>query len=146
MGDNCYISSGIDLNPLCARNNGFVCVEKNALLKIGDQCAMSSPHIWSHKSITIGNNVMLGGNVTIVDSDCHSLNFEKRRIFDLDQKSKKVSPIIIEDDVFIGMNATILKGVTIGARSVVGAGSLVTTSVPADSIVAGNPAKIIKQL
>lgn len=55
-------------------------------------------------------------------------------------------PIVIEDDVFIGANCLILKGVTIGARSIVAAGSVVTRSVPADCIVGGNPARIIKRL
>lgn len=56
------------------------------------------------------------------------------------------SPIIIEDDVFIGMNCLILKGVTIGARSIIAAGSVVTKSIPSDCIAAGNPAKVIKHL
>ena len=55
-------------------------------------------------------------------------------------------PIVIEDDVFIGANCLILKGVTIGARSIVAAGSVVTRSVPADCIVGGNPARIIRRL
>lgn len=146
IGNNCYISSGSDMNPLCARDNGFICVEKAASLIIGDDCAMSSPRIWAHQRITIGNAVMLGGNVTIVDSDCHSLDYHQRMDVDLDQAFKKNMPIIIEDNVFIGMNSTILKGVTIGARSVIGACSVVTTSIPADCLAAGNPAKIIKSL
>lgn len=53
---------------------------------------------------------------------------------------------MIEDDVFIGMNTIVLKGVTIGARSVIGAGSVVVKSIPADCIAVGNPAKVIKRL
>lgn len=144
IGDNVYISSGIDMNPLCARNNGFICVEECARLSIGNSCAMSSPRIWAHQEIIIGNYVMMGGNVTIVDSDCHSLDFAKRRDARLDSRHKNSKPIYIEDDVFVGMNTMILKGVTIGARAVIGAGSVVTCNIPADCVAAGNPCKVIK--
>lgn len=146
MGDNCYISSGIFMNPLCASDKGFLCVEKGAILIIGNNCAMSSPRIWARQEITIGNHVMLGGNVTIVDSDCHSLNHVHRRDNIVDNKNAKCAPVHIEDDVFVGMNVIILKGVTIGARSVIGAGSVLVTNIPADCIAAGNPAKVIKRL
>ena len=145
IGNNVYISSGIDMNPLCARNNGYLCAEKDAKLIIGDNCAMSSPRIWAHDEIIIGNHVMMGGNVTIVDSDCHSLNYLHRRDIDVDMKNKVSKPVHIEDDAFIGMNTTILKGVTIGARAVIGAGSVVTSCLPADCIAAGNPCKVIKR-
>lgn len=56
------------------------------------------------------------------------------------------APVTIEDDVFIGMNCVILKGVTIGARSIIAAGSVVTKSIPADCVAGGNPAKVIKRL
>lgn len=145
IGDSCYISSGSNINPLCSKDNGFISVEKGALLTIGNKCAMSSPRIWAHQEITIGDYVMLGANVTIVDSDCHSMNHECRRKIAIDQHNKKNKAVHIEDDVFIGMNTMILKGVTIGARSVIGAGSVVTKSIPADCIAAGNPAIVIKQ-
>ncbi len=146
IGDNCYISSGLDMNPLCARSNAFLCVEKDAKLTIGDGCAMSSPRIWAHHKISIGNHVMIGGNVIIVDSDCHSLDYQFRKDINVDQQHKCNKPISIEDDVFIGMNVIILKGVTIGARSIIGAGSVVTQSIPSDCIAAGNPAKVIKKV
>lgn len=145
VGDNVYISSGMDMNPLCARDNGFICVEKGAVLSVGDYCLMSSPRIWALQEIVIGKHVMLGGNVTIVDSDCHSLDYEKRRDVRIDSQYKLSKPIRIEDDVFVGMNSMILKGVTLGARCVIGAGSVVTSSIPADCIAAGNPCKVIKK-
>ena len=74
------------------------------------------------------------------------MDFMIRRNPKLDHKSPKSSEIIIEDDVFIGLNSMILKGVTIGARSIVGAGSVVTKSVPCDSIVCGNPSRVIKRI
>ena len=86
----------------------------------------------------------IGGNVRIFDHDFHSLDASHRRNGKLDREKVRSRPVVVEEDVFIGTNATILKGVHIGARSIVGAGSVVTLrEIPADSIVAGNPAKII---
>ncbi len=80
-----------------------------------------------------------------MDSNAHSLNAGLRRDYNSDMKHKVDAPIVIEDDVFIGMNSIILKGVTIGARSVIGAGSVVTRSIPADCVACGNPAVVIKK-
>lgn len=146
IGSYCYISSGKDLNPLCAKDEGFIRVEKDAKLIIGDECAMSSPRIWAFHEILIGDHVMMGGNVTIVDSDCHSLNYRDRRYKEKDREKTINLTVCIENDVFVGMNTIILKGVTIGARSIIGAGSVVTSNIPSDCIAAGNPAKVIKQI
>ena len=96
--------------------------------------------------IKIGNNVKIGGGTTLIDTDAHSLSFKDRRNEISDVKNRIDKEIIIEDDVLIGANVIILKGVHIGARSIIGAGSVVTKDVPEDCIVAGNPAKVIKQL
>jgi len=90
--------------------------------------------------IRIGDNVLIGPGTKIVTAK-HPLNAEERRDWTVSG-----SPIRIEEDVWIGAGAVILPGVTIGARSVVGAGSVVTKDVPPDSVVAGNPAKIIRNL
>lgn len=81
-----------------------------------------------------------------MDSDAHSLSYVDRRESVQDMKNRIDREIVIGDDVLIGANSIILKGVHIGARSVVGAGSVVTKDVPEDCIVAGNPAKVIKGL
>jgi acetyltransferase-like isoleucine patch superfamily enzyme len=146
IGDNFYFSSGQHLNPLARNLQGCICTNEGAVITIGDNVAMSSTVLWSHQSITIGNNVQLGAQVIILDSDCHSLNYIYRRDLKTDQKNKNNAPVTIEDDVLIGSNCIVLKGVTIGARSVIGAGSVVTKTIPADSIAAGNPAKIIKSI
>lgn len=143
IGDNFYFSSGRHLNPLARNIEGCICTNEGAIITIGNNVGMSSSVLWAHISITIGNNVQLGAQVIILDSDCHSLNYIHRRELKVDQKNKKNANIIIENDVLIGSNTIVLKGVTIGARSVIGAGSVVTKSIPADSIAAGNPAKII---
>lgn len=146
IGDDFYLSSGNHINPLAKNIQGHICVNEGAKLIIGNRTGMSSPVIWVHKSIRIGNHVKFGANVIVMDSDAHSLNYLHRRDVSLDREYKKDEEIIIEDDVFIGMNTLIMKGVTIGARSVIGAGSVVTKSIPADCIAAGNPARVIKQL
>lgn len=74
------------------------------------------------------------------------MNYLDRRVGTVDQKNKKNKPIEIDDDVLIGSYSIILKGVHIGARSVIGAGSVVTKDIPADCIAAGNPCRVIKQL
>ena len=144
----CKLTSGYGINPLSRNLMASIRVEDNAIINIGNNVAMSSPCIWIKSKLTIGNNVLIGANVSIIDSDCHSLNYMDRRIgvtnHDALHTIKK--PIIIEDDVLVGMNCIILKGVTIGARSIIGAGSVVTTDIPSDVIAAGNPCKVIKSI
>lgn len=146
IGNNFYYSSGRSINPLCSNRQGCICVNDNAKIHIGNNVGMSSTILRAHKSIFIGDNVKIGGNVTILDSDAHSINWEKRRNIYEDAKDKQDKGITIENDVLIGMNTIILKGVTIGARSVIGAGSVVTKNIAADCIAAGNPCKVIKKI
>lgn len=146
IGDNFCFLSGRSLNPLSRNLRGCICVNDNAILEIGHNVNVSSIVLRAHKRISIGNHVDIGANTIIMDSDAHSLDYLDRRNFATDMKAKKDMPILIGDDVLIGANCLILKGVTIGSRSIVGAGSVVTKSIPADCIAAGNPAKVIKLL
>lgn len=146
IGDNFCFLSGRTLNPLSRNLRGSICVNDNAQLTIGNDVSLSSVVLWSHQSITIGSHVDIGANTIIMDSDAHSLDYQKRRNIVDDLSNKNDSPIVIGDDVLIGANCIILKGVTIGDRSVVGAGAVVTKSIPDDCIAAGNPAKIIKDM
>lgn len=144
IGDNLYLSSGYGINPLCANKQGTLYATQNATITIGKDVGMSSPVLWAHESITIGNHVKIGANSILLDTDSHNLDYMVRRGQWTDWGVSK--PIIIEDDVMIGVNCIILKGVTIGARSIVAAGSVVTKSFPSDCIIGGNPAKLIRQL
>lgn len=146
IGDDCFFNSGWGVNPLSGNKRGDMYVRSGAFIKIGNNCGFSSPIFFIHKGLTIGNYVNVGANVIFLDSDCHSLFFKDRRCIKDDERNKKDREIIIEDDVLIGMNSQILKGVHIGARSVIGAGSVVTKDVPSDCIAAGNPAVIIKKM
>ncbi len=95
-------------------------------------------------SVRIGNHCLLAGGVNISDNDGHPIDALARRTQPAPPDA--IRPVVIGDDVWIGGRATILKGVTIGDRAIVGAGSVVTKSVPPDVVVAGNPARVIKSL
>lgn len=92
---------------------------------------------------------MLGANTTIIDKDSHPLHFRDRfaahygRDPQLSDTSTKEAPVVIEDDVFIGMHTIILKGATTGRGALVAAGNLVTRDVPPGAIVGGVPARIV---
>lgn len=146
LGDDFLFTSGAGYNPLCRNIRGEIVAEKNANISVGNHVHISSACIWARKSITIGNNVKIGGDTLILDSDSHSLNYLDRRIGKdhLDSSNAKSADVVISDDVLIGTRCIILKGVHIGARSVIGGGSIVTKDIPADCIAAGNPCKVIK--
>lgn len=143
IGDNFYFSSGDAINPISSNLQGAIYLENGASLKIGNHVGMSSTRMWIHDSVTIGDNVKIGACVLITDTDAHPMDYMARRTTGEGTKS---APIVIEDDVWVGAHSIILKGVTIGARSVIGAGSVVTRSIPADCVAAGNPCKVIKIL
>lgn len=143
IGDNFYLSSGNGVNPIASNLQADVYVEPGANLTIGNNVGMSSTRLWIHESARIGNNVKIGGCVLITDTDAHPMDYMARRS---SNEGTKSAPVVIEDDVWIGAHCIILKGVTIGARSVIGAGSVVTKSIPADCVAAGNPCRVIKSL
>ena len=119
-------------------------VQDNAKMKIGDNSGFSGTSIFCACNISIGRYCNIGGNTFIWDTDFHPLDYIKRR--NNDESSIISKPIFIGDDVFIGANCIVLKGVNIGNRSIIGAGSVVTGIIPPDEVWAGNPAKFIKKL
>lgn len=144
IGNNFAFYSGAGYNPLARNIMGSLEMEKNAILNIGNNVGMSSTALRVYKSCKIGDNVKIGADTIIMDSDAHSLNYLYRRDGSLDRPNANKRGIIIEDDVLIGMRCIVLKGVTIGARSIIGSGSVVTKNIPSDCIAAGNPCKVIK--
>lgn len=140
IGNNCKFNSRKNsiitgLYQPCS----FVTLQKDAQIIFGNNSGASGLNIAARKKITIGNNVLIGANCTIVDNDFHHPNPNLREQY-LDIPTK---PVIIEDNVFIGYNSFILKGVTIGRNSVIGANSVVFSSIPENSIALGNPCKVI---
>lgn len=144
IGNNVVIKSGDGYNALARNIQASLCIEQGAKLIIGNHVGLSSPCILASKGIYIGNNCIIGADCLLLDTDSHNINYLLRRDWINDAPTSSKSEIYIEDDVMIGARCIILKGVRIGARTVIGAGSVVTKSLPADCIAAGNPCKIIK--
>ena len=144
FGSNFCLRSTLRSNPLGSNHPVILCTwQEGAVLEIGDNFGITGGTICVAERITIGNNVNVGANSSIIDTDFHPLDPEMRKQM---PQGAATAPIRIEDDVFIGMNCLILKGVTIGRSSVIGAGSVVTRDVPCGVIVAGNPVKVIREL
>lgn len=123
-------------NGFSIGDNAYIIVRKNAVLHFGGGYINSNAQIVCNQSITFGNGVAIADGVLIRDCDDHDVQYEGY---------KKVAPVVIGDHVWIGQRATILKGVTIGENAIVAAGSVVTKDVPANTIVGGVPAKVIRE-
>ncbi|MGN0841514.1 MAG: acyltransferase [Candidatus Ornithospirochaeta sp.] len=162
--------AGDDLT-LCPRSNIF---SKPGNIKVGNSCLIygtvysmddgkitignntcifEKSFIGSQQDVRIGNCVIISNNVKIYDNNNHPTEPSIRHEMCLNGffgdawkwKHSKIAPVVIEDDVWIGERSTILKGVTIGKGSIVASNSVVTKSVPPYSIVAGNPARVVKE-
>lgn len=145
IGDGTVFNSRFSMNPVGLVNPTFLDTRAGGRIDIGANSGFSSVIISSMSSITIGSNVKVGGNVRIFDHDFHAVEWQNRRSPE-NRAAVRTKPVEIGDDVFIGTNAVLLKGASIGARSIVAAGSVVFgLSVPPDSLVKGNPAIIVKR-
>jgi acetyltransferase-like isoleucine patch superfamily enzyme len=140
---------------VCSTMDGVhFAVGEQGYVEIGDYCYFTSAVILCELEVRIGNYVVIGWNASITDTDFHPIG-PAERIADAIACSPLGKgrprpeivrrPVIIEDDVWIGPNATILKGVRIGCGARVEAGALVTRDVPAGSRVIGNPAQVIAE-
>lgn len=144
-----FIGSGFKMNnremanPIGRFNACSFVVRRGAKLCIGNNVGISSSAIYCQKDISIGDNVNIGGNVVIYDTDFHSKSSNDRLERSADIQNTITKSVKICDNVFIGAHSTILKGVTIGQNSIVGACSVVTKDIPSNEIWAGNPAHYI---
>ncbi len=112
-----------------------------AVIRIGEHCALSNNvSVIAMRSVEIGQACLIGELVTILDSDFHGVDPERRRV------DPGAEPVRIEDNVWLGSRVIVQKGVTIGANSVVAAGAVVTSAVPPNVIVAGVPARVVRSL
>lgn len=135
IGNNCIFNSSSlfnyrGINHACIIQTG----KEGAEILIGNDCGFSGISIVCKCKVVIGNHVNIGANSILGDYDDHP-----------DLYKTEPAPIYIKDNVWIGMNVIILKGVTIGENTVIGAGSIVTKDIPANVVAAGNPCKVIKQ-
>jgi len=124
--DNCQFYTGVRME-----------VGKNAVLRIGKGTYLNrNTLVVANSSVDIGRNCKISWDVVIMDTDQHVLG----------NPDDASGPVVIEDDVWIGCRAIVLKGVRVGKGAVIGAGSVVTKDVPAYTVVGGVPAKVIKTL
>ncbi|MFH1136935.1 MAG: acyltransferase [Pseudomonadota bacterium] len=115
-------------------------LEGQGRITIGDNCLICpGVRLGSARGISIGDNSMLANGVYVTDSDWHG-------IYNRIAPGDKAAPVRIEENAWIGDSAIICKGVVIGRNSIVGAGAVVTTDIPANAIAAGNPARVVRDL
>ena len=145
LGNHVTINSSF-LSNLTGINHRTIIVTRlpKSKITIGDNVGISGATIYARDGIAIGNNVLIGANCKIIDSDFHPLDMEARRRDDKDQIVDR--PIVIEDDCFLGTDSLILKGTVLKRGCVVGAGTVVSGSFEPGSVIVGNPGKVIKRL
>ena len=114
----------------------------DAVLSVGDYCILNGVTIHCRTRVEIGKFCLFGPGAALIDNDSHrtSTNVAERR------KPPRSAPIILGDNVWIGMNSLVLKGVEIGKNAIVAAHAVVTKDVPENALVAGNPARVVKSL
>lgn len=148
--------SGADVGLRVGRDVTFwrtsLAAEENGYIEVGDGSYLANAALVCTEQITIGARCLVAGGVTICDSDFHPVA-PAARLADTIAISPRgdrthrppidVRPVVIGDDVWIGWNATVLKGVTVGDGAVIAAGALVLRDVPAGATVAGNPARVV---
>lgn len=142
--DNVRINSGKQYNIIGGDTRTVFRTVGTGKIDIGCNSGISNSTFVAASSITIGENVLIGGSCKFYDTDFHPIDVNDRLNDNKDEI--KTAPIEIQDNVFIGAHCIVLKGVTIGQGSVIGAGSVVTKSVPERELWAGNPAHFIRKI
>lgn len=140
IGNSFCMGNSIMTNATGIKGKCKIDVRKNAKLFIGENVGITLTTIDCFKQITIGDGVRIGFGTHILDTDFHSLDPTIRLS---SNDVGKTAPVSIEKNVFIGAHSIILKGVTIGEGSVIGAGSVISKNIPPHTVAAGNPAKIL---
>ena len=152
IGDNVTIKSSF-LSNLVGLYSKTIIVTRapGAYIRIGNNVGMSGVTIYARKGIEIGENTAIGGNTKILDNDFHPIEAEARNKLLADKNGGDsdlvpAKPIKIGKNCFIGCNAIILKGTELGDGCVVGAGAVVSGKFEANSVIVGNPARVIKKV
>lgn len=144
IGEGTYIQSDFFSNLLGLYQRCIIIAKYGGEIIIGKNCGLSGATVYAFESIRIGNDTLIGVNCKIVDNDFHPTERQYRKPEYIESHTKR-SPVIIGDNCFIGMNSIILKGTKLGNNVIVGAGSVVHGTFPDNCIIAGNPARIIKE-
>lgn len=142
IGDNVQINSNFWSNLLGLYQRTIIIARGTGEIKIGNNVGISGTTIYAHDRIEIGDDCLIGANVKIIDNDFHPIDpIERKNNGNIPHK-----PVIIGNNVFIGMNSVILKGSVIGDNCVIGAGSVVHGVFEDNCIIAGNPAKVVRRV
>ena len=147
--ENVIINSGRNYNIIGGDIRTSIIVRKNATCEIGNNVGISNSTFVCTTNITIEDDVLIGGDCRFFDTDFHSLDYVSRTNTyknGIPDGNVKSSPISIKKGAWIGGGCIILKGVTIGAKSVIGAGSIVSKDIPDNELWAGNPIQFIRKL
>ena len=135
IGNNCSFNSNDRFNGRGINHKCILQTAENGQIIIGNRCGFSGVSIVSSIGVTIGNDVICGTNVMIGDRNDHENRYPEWQ----------PKPVNVGNNVWIGMNSIIMRGVTIGDNSIIGAGSIVTKDIPADVVAVGSPCKVIKK-
>jgi len=145
LGKNVKLSKFINLYGCSIGDNtkigAFVEIQKNAM--VGKNCKISS-HTFICEGVTIEDDVFIGHNVTFINDTYPRATTPDGKL--QTEADWEVEPILVRKGASVGSGCTILANVTIGEKAILGAGSVITTNVPPNTIVAGNPAKILKKI
>lgn len=141
FGNEIKINAGSRCNRISGETKCAFIIKENGVLIIGNNVGISNSTIVCTKKITIEDNVLIGSNCKIWDTQFHNLDYDVRIN---GQDTPKQEEITIEEGAFIGYGTIILPGVRVGNKAIIGAGSVVTKSIPPNEVWAGNPAKKIR--
>ena len=143
IGDDCSINSNFLSNLIGLYQRTIIIARGEGKIEIGDHVGISGTTLYAREGISVGDHTVIGANCKIFDNDFHSLDVNERNADIYDNLVTR--PVHIGKNVFIGCNCIILKGTRIGDNCIVGAGSVVSGSFPDNVVIAGNPARIIKE-
>lgn len=144
IGDHCRVQSGFAGNPVGGNGRMSLWVGPGASLTLGDRVGLSNSTIVCLQSVTLGDDVFLGGDSKVYDTDFHSLDPRDRK--EPGNPGARTAPVVIGRRAFVGGHVIVLKGTIVGEAAVVGAGSVVRCAVPALQVWAGNPARFLGHL
>ena len=142
VGDNVAFRSAFNSNLIGLNRPCMIStLNSSAYIEIGSGCGLSGVVIGAAEKIILGKNILVGANTLITDTDWHNIHPDLRR-----SPCTTSKPVTIGDNVWLGINTVVLKGVSIGKNTVIAANSVVVKDIPENVIAGGNPCKVIKNI